>query len=121
MPIYEFSCGVCGAEFERIQAFSDTSVPACPRCASEQVTRRLGRPAIHFKGSGWYVTDSKKAAGKSSANDATPGKSNGEKSNGTGEKTSDKADAKSGETGAVTKESNTSSEKKAETVKAAAE
>ncbi len=67
MPIYEFVCQDCGHEFELIQSFSDNSTPQCPVCHSEQVMRRVGRPAIHFKGSGWYITDSKKAS-KSSAN-----------------------------------------------------
>ena len=67
MPIYEFVCQDCGHEFELIQSFSDNAAPQCPICHSEQVMRRVGRPAIHFKGSGWYITDSKKAS-KSSAN-----------------------------------------------------
>lgn len=67
MPIYEFVCQDCGHEFELIQSFSDNATPQCPICYSEQVMRRVGRPAIHFKGSGWYITDSKKAS-KSSAN-----------------------------------------------------
>jgi putative FmdB family regulatory protein len=66
MPIYEFGCADCGHEFEKIQSFSDTSTPACPRCQSVRVQRRLSPPAIHFKGSGWYVTDSKNG-NKSSA------------------------------------------------------
>jgi putative FmdB family regulatory protein len=72
MPIYEYSCLDCGDEFERIQSFSDNSLPTCPVCHSHRVQRRLSPPAIHFKGSGWYITDSKSAAktganGKSSA------------------------------------------------------
>lgn len=67
MPIYEFSCLDCGNEFERIQSFSDSSLPTCPVCHSHRVQRRLSPPAIHFKGSGWYITDSKNAA-KTGAN-----------------------------------------------------
>ncbi len=59
MPIYEFVCQTCGSEFEKIQSFSDKTVPVCPRCQSDQVARQMSRPAIHFKGSGWYITDSK--------------------------------------------------------------
>ncbi len=59
MPIYEFVCQTCGSEFEKIQSFSDKTVPVCPRCQSSQVERQMSRPAIHFKGSGWYITDSK--------------------------------------------------------------
>jgi putative FmdB family regulatory protein len=59
MPIYEFLCQNCGREFERIQSFSDQSLPNCPACQSTFVQRKLSPPAVHFKGSGWYVTDSK--------------------------------------------------------------
>ena len=67
MPIYEFVCESCGHEFEKILAFSATKMPSCPACQSEQVDRQMSRPAIHFKGSGWYITDSK-AVSKASAN-----------------------------------------------------
>jgi putative FmdB family regulatory protein len=66
MPIYEFACQDCGHEFEKIQSFSDSSTPSCPNCQGVHVQRRLSAPAIHFKGSGWYITDSKNA-GKGSA------------------------------------------------------
>ena len=78
MPIYEFVCQPCGCEFEKIQSFSDITVPTCPRCQSVQVQRQMGRPAIHFKGSGWYITDSKKS---SSAVTPAGEKADGNKSN----------------------------------------
>lgn len=59
MPLYEYVCNECGVEFEKIRSFSDSSLPACPACLMENVRRKMGVPAIHFKGSGWYVTDSK--------------------------------------------------------------
>ena len=115
MPIYEFHCAACGAEFERIQSFSDDSTPACPSCESRQVTRRMGRPAIHFKGSGWYITDSKKSSGESKS-------SNG--SSRTTEKSDDQASSEKAATGApgglpATKNdaAGTSSEKKADPIK----
>lgn len=65
MPLYEYSCNSCGHEFELMRLFSDTSTPACPKCAGGNVQRLLSRPAIHFKGSGWYITDSKNSAKES--------------------------------------------------------
>lgn len=59
MPIYEFDCQECGTRFEHMQSFSATTLPPCPACGSDHVGRLIGRPAIHFKGSGWYVTDSR--------------------------------------------------------------
>ncbi len=86
MPIYEFTCELCGNEFENIQSFSDNKSPHCPSCQSGQVIRRLGRPAIHFKGSGWYINDSKKSSERSSASGNGESKSsepkNGEAKNG---------------------------------------
>ena len=74
MPIYEFVCRDCGAHFEHMQSFSATALPSCPTCGSQHVGRLLSRPAIHFKGSGWYVTDSRNA-GKGAATSSSPAKS----------------------------------------------
>ena len=59
MPIYVYYCETCGARFERMQSFSDTSIPTCPN-GHTTVRRVFSPPAIHFKGSGWYITDSRK-------------------------------------------------------------
>jgi len=74
MPIYAYRCRVCGAEFERLQSFSDTTVPKCPE-GHEDVARLLKPPAIHFKGTGWYITDSKRGNGKNPASQPTKEKS----------------------------------------------
>ena len=66
MPIYEFTCQACGSSFEKRVSFTQSTAPACDSCESDNVQRRMSAPAIHFKGSGWYVTDSKKANSASS-------------------------------------------------------
>lgn len=59
MPTYDYECRSCGNRFEKRQSFSDAPVAECPRCQS--ASRRLFHPApIIFKGSGFYVTDSRK-------------------------------------------------------------
>lgn len=68
MPIYEFVCERCAHEFEKIVSFSAAKAPACPVCEGEDVKRRMSKPAIHFKGSGWYITDSKADTKKSNGN-----------------------------------------------------
>jgi putative FmdB family regulatory protein len=63
MPLYEYRCDVCGHLFEVIRKFSDPPLASCPKC-NGVVTKLASSPAIHFKGSGWYITDYARA-GKS--------------------------------------------------------
>lgn len=117
MPIYEFVCQACGHEFEQIVPFSAPKLPDCPACQSEQVHRQLSRPAIHFKGSGWYITDSKAAKTSATGKDGSPSK-DGEK----GEQAESVAESKDKDTPASTKtdtktdtKTGTKSEAKSET------
>ena len=45
MPIFEYRCRACGAQFERIHAASVTAV-TCVQCASPQVERLLSVFAV---------------------------------------------------------------------------
>ena len=66
MPLYEYLCRKCKHRFERIQRFSDAILKTCPECGGT-VDQLLSAPAVHFKGSGFYVTDySRKGSGKGS-------------------------------------------------------
>ena|SRR5579872_1990371 len=56
MPIYEYSCHRCGKKFEKRQHFADEPVKVHDECGGE-VERLISAPSLHFKGSGWYVTD----------------------------------------------------------------
>lgn len=56
MPLYEYRCTKCKHRFEKIQKFSDRLVKKCPECGGP-VERPLSAPAVHFKGSGFYVND----------------------------------------------------------------
>ncbi len=56
MPLYEYRCLKCGIHLEKIQKFSDPPLTNCEKCDGK-LERLLSSPAIHFKGSGWYVTD----------------------------------------------------------------
>lgn len=66
MPTYEYECGTCGHRFERLQRMSDAPVKRCPECG-KSVKRLIGGGiGIIFKGSGFYVTDSRSSSGSSS-------------------------------------------------------
>ncbi|MCE8418426.1 FmdB family zinc ribbon protein [Rhodovulum sulfidophilum] len=45
MPIYNYRCTACEAEFELLRSLSDDSTPACPDCGSPEVKRLLSRVA----------------------------------------------------------------------------
>ena len=65
MPIYEYACQTCGLTFEKRQSFNDEPKADCPN-GHEETRRLIVAPAIVFKGSGFYINDSK--ANKSSVN-----------------------------------------------------
>ena len=104
MPIYDYRCDHCGHVFSAVQSFKDEPLEKCPSCG-KQPRRLLSMPAIVFKGSGWYKTDSR-PADKSSSD----GASSSDKKSDT--KTETKGDPKS-ETKADTK-SESKSDKKAD-------
>lgn len=85
MPIYEYVCKKCHHKFEKIQRLSDAKIKKCPECGGP-VQQALTAPAVHFKGTGWYVTDyAKKPEGKSEGKDAS-GSDGKEKAPGANEK-----------------------------------
>lgn len=58
MPLYTYECSVCGVRFDARQKFSDDPIAICPECGSS--VHRVPQPVgIVFKGSGWYVNDSR--------------------------------------------------------------
>jgi len=59
MPVYEYECEKCAYRFELKRRFDeDTGSPCCPKCQGK--VRQLFSPSgILFKGSGFYVTDSR--------------------------------------------------------------
>ena len=74
MPRYDYRCSQCGNQYEKREGFDAPPVQDCPRC-SGMARRVLRAPAIVFKGSGWYVNDSRK--GSESAASAKPASENG--------------------------------------------
>ena len=73
MPLYEYQCKKCKHRFEKIQKFSDKMLTKCPKCGGP-IEQMISAPAVHYKGSGWYVTDYPK---KGAASHASSSESDG--------------------------------------------
>ena len=81
MPTYEYECKKCAKRFEVVRGFNEKDGGTCPTCSREG-HRIYAAPPLLFKGSGFYITDSRKKSGHSEEGGApTPdsGKSGAEK------------------------------------------
>lgn len=67
MPTYEYACTACGHRLEAVQKFSDEPLTECPECGGA-LRKVYGAVGIVLKGSGFYKTDSRAAAGASNGN-----------------------------------------------------
>ena len=90
MPLYEYECENCGRRFERLQSINAEPVRQCPECAGA-VHKIFHAAGIIFKGSGWYITDSRKATSGAVTGDPKPGNGDANKTD-TGTKTESKSD-----------------------------
>ena len=59
MPTYDYLCEKCGYKFEYFQGMLDEPLKTCPKCESSVKRLIGGGMGIIFKGSGFYVNDSK--------------------------------------------------------------
>lgn len=71
MPIYEYRCPDCAHEYEKREGFDAPAAQKCPQCGGT-AQRVIHAPPIVFKGSGFYVTDSRKPDSDTSAEPASP-------------------------------------------------
>jgi putative FmdB family regulatory protein len=75
VPIYTYTCIDCNDVIEKRQSFSDAPLTTCEQCGGG--LRKVLHPVgIVFKGSGWYITDSRStssngASGKRKASSTT--------------------------------------------------
>ena len=53
MPIYEYRCNSCNAQFELRQKFSDPPADKCPKCGGT-VGKLVSAASFSLKGGGWY-------------------------------------------------------------------
>jgi putative FmdB family regulatory protein len=97
MPTYVYYCEACDNQFEAFQKFSDDPLHICPK--GHEGVRRVFTPAgIIFKGSGWYIKDSKSES------------SNGQRSKSSTDKASDSSSDASSVSKGGTSSEGTSSE-----------
>jgi putative FmdB family regulatory protein len=93
MPTYQYRCTECGHDLEAVQKFTDAALTECPSCGG-QLRKVYNAVGVVFKGSGFYRTDSRKAASENgssevAAGSATNGKESGDKAAPAKEKGSD--------------------------------
>jgi putative FmdB family regulatory protein len=74
MPTYVYKCEECNYHFEQIQKFSDKPLKGCPRCKGK-IKRVIHPTGIVFKGSGWYINDSRPGGSSSSESKSSDTKS----------------------------------------------
>jgi putative FmdB family regulatory protein len=70
MPAYDFKCTKCETEFEVERPFGATGSVKCPSCGSLKTEKIFSAAGVVFKGSGFYLTDSRSSASKSSGSES---------------------------------------------------
>jgi putative FmdB family regulatory protein len=83
VPTYEYACTACGHRLEAVQSFSDDPLTVCPECAGA-LRKVYGAVGIVLKGSGFYKTDSRAAAGGNGSKAKSDTSSSGESSTSSG-------------------------------------
>ncbi|MEZ4500743.1 MAG: FmdB family zinc ribbon protein [Thermomicrobiales bacterium] len=77
MPTYHYRCTECGHSFDQFQKFSEDPLTVCPEC--EGLIKRVLQPVgIVFKGSGWYINDSRDAKSGSAKSETSKSSDNGD-------------------------------------------
>ena len=98
MPTYEYACRDCGHHLEVVQSFSDPPLQTCERCKG-QLRKVFSAAGIIFKGSGYYVTDSRASMRKAAAKDTSSGADDSSGSSDSGDTGSSDSSDSSGSSG----------------------
>ena len=64
MPTYQYRCKACQHEFDQFQKFAEDPLKTCLSCGGE-IRRVIQSVGVVFKGSGWYINDSRPASSDS--------------------------------------------------------
>jgi putative FmdB family regulatory protein len=95
LPTYEYACTACGHRLEAVQKFSDDPLTECPECGGA-LRKVYGAVGIVLKGSGFYKTDSRAAAGATNGNGKSKDKEKEKESSTTSTSDSSSKDSKDG-------------------------
>ena len=71
MPTYEYQCDSCNRRYDLREGFDAPSSHPCEHCENGTATRVLHAPTVVFKGSGFYVNDSRKSEKSTSSSEKT--------------------------------------------------
>ena len=71
MPTYEYACSTCDTTHEVQQKMTDPTLTDCPSCGESGLRKLFSGVGIHFKGSGFYRTDSRSGASSSASTSST--------------------------------------------------
>jgi putative FmdB family regulatory protein len=72
VPTYAYKCTSCDNSYETKEGFDAPARQPCPRCGAV-AKRVLFAPPIVFKGSGFYITDSRKGSSATIGAEGTGG------------------------------------------------
>ncbi len=70
MPTYEYECTRCGLVFDEFKPISAPRRQRCPKCRGKVNRLISGGTGILFKGSGFYINDSRAKTGGESRESA---------------------------------------------------
>lgn len=88
MPTYEYACSNCDTTHEVQQKMTDPTLTECPSCGQSTLRKVFSGVGIHFKGSGFYRTDSRDSKSAAPAASSSSTSSSGSSSSGSSSGTS---------------------------------
>lgn len=79
MPTYEYACRDCGRNLEVVQSFTDDPLETCEHCGG-RLRKVFSAAGIIFKGSGYYVTDTRSERARTPASTSSDSDADGSSS-----------------------------------------
>lgn len=86
MPTYEYECTQCSGQFEYFHGMSEPAKTVCEKCGGPLRKLLSSGSGLIFKGSGFYITDYKKATGAPESGNADAKKEAGAEGGGSEKK-----------------------------------